>query len=140
MSKKEASTEPMHIAYRPDGIIILSLNGVFSPDQDSDVMNSIEEVIDESRFLIIDLSNATSIDPKSGMALVLMAGKDLLARGGSLVLCGTHGKVRTMFDMVGMFHVITHFDTLEKALEHVWESKAYIHRFDSSIVSNGYAV
>lgn len=119
--------------YRPDAIIVLGLSGAFKPDDDPEGMEILSKYIDESRFLILNLRDLQVLDPKSGLAKLLLIGKDLFSRGGVMVLAGTIGQVHSTLEGVGFFHLVNSAESTEKAVAQIQNTSQYQNRFSELI-------
>lgn len=69
----------------------------------------------EIAVLVFDLSGLNYIC-SAGLRVFLSTGKTLKSRGGQLLLAGSDGSVKKVFQISGFFSLFKHFDTLDAAL------------------------
>lgn len=81
-----------------------------------DVKAALEQAIDNSRKVVIDLSRVQFVDSR-GCGVILSCLKRLAERGGDLRLCRVNKPVRTVFDLIRLHKMCDITDTREQAIQ-----------------------
>ncbi|HCG62672.1 MAG TPA: anti-sigma factor antagonist [Sphaerochaeta sp.] len=76
---------------------------------------SLEEHIEQTKALVLDLEKITFID-SSGLGVLLFALKRLNQKGGELKLCNVTKPVRVLFELVRLHQIMEVFNSREEAL------------------------
>ncbi len=78
--------------------------------------DTLESLVDEGcRWLVVDLSRVTFCD-SSGLAVLLVARKELHQHGGTIRLVGPAAPVARMFQISGMTKVFSIYDSVAEAI------------------------
>jgi anti-sigma B factor antagonist len=81
-----------------------------------EVKAAIEQAIDNSRKVVIDLSRVQFVDSR-GCGVILSCLKRLAERGGDLRLCRVNKPVRTVFDLIRLHKMCEITDTRDQAIQ-----------------------
>ena len=100
--------------------LIVSLAGELDHHSAEEVRVKIDDKIDKDniKHLIMDFSGVTFMD-SSGIGVVIGRYKKLKLRKGSLVITSLTKNVKRVFDLSGMFKIISTFNSLDEAVSNI---------------------
>ncbi len=102
-------------SYRDD-VYVIELDGDI--DHHSSEIIKREIYINTGRYvnkMIIDLSNVEFMD-SSGIGMILGRYREIKERGGKIALTGIKGNMERIFNMSGLYKIISRFNTIDDAL------------------------
>ncbi len=95
---------------------VIAVQGRVDTLSASDVEQKLFQWIDAGETqLVLDLGELEYIS-SAGLRTVLVVAKKAKANGGSLCCCQLQGVVKKVFDVSGISHVLTVYNTLDEAL------------------------
>ncbi|WP_040211316.1 anti-sigma F factor antagonist [Clostridium polynesiense] len=105
---------------KEQNILIVGLNGELDHHSAEEVRNKIDDRLDRDKIktLILDFSGVTFMD-SSGIGVVIGRYKKMSMRDGSLLIASINNNVKKVFELSGLFKIITAFDTVEEAFNNI---------------------
>lgn len=105
---------------KEQNILIVGLNGELDHHSTEEVRNKIDDRLDRDKIktLILDFSGVTFMD-SSGIGVVIGRYKKMSMRDGSLLIASINNNVKKVFELSGLFKIITAFDTVEEAFNNI---------------------
>jgi anti-anti-sigma factor len=101
----------------PKGIIVLAIGGAVDSSTSDELESRLEQCLAENpAHLVLDLSDMVYIS-SSGWGIVVKYMQRLGTSGGALTLAGMNSAILKIFRDLGFEPLISHFGTLERALE-----------------------
>ena len=100
--------------------LIVSLAGELDHHSAEEVRLKIDDKIDKDniKHVIMDFSSITFMD-SSGIGVVIGRYKKLQLKKGSLVITSLTNNVKRIFNLSGMFKIISTFDSLDEAVSNI---------------------
>lgn len=100
--------------------LIVSLIGELDHHSAEEVRVKIDDRIDKDniKHVIMDFSGVTFMD-SSGIGVVIGRYKKLQFKKGSLVITSLTKNVKRIFDLSGMFKIISTFNSLDEAVSNI---------------------
>ena len=100
--------------------LIVALTGELDHHNAEDSRMKIDDKIDREniKHLIMDFSGVTFMD-SSGIGVVIGRYKKLKVKNGSLVITSLNKNVKRIFELSGMFKIISTFNSLDEAVKNI---------------------
>ena len=97
--------------------LIVRLKGELDHHSADAVKSKIEQAImrGDSLYIILNLKDLTFMD-SSGLGIILGRYKQITGKGGKMVVCDVQPSVYRLFEMSGLFKILTMQDNEEMAL------------------------
>ena len=97
--------------------LIVRLAGELDHHTAETVKVKMEEALQEESTVnvILSLKNLTFMD-SSGLGVILGRYKQVIAKGGKMIVCDVHPSVHRLFEMSGLFKIVTVRDNERQAL------------------------
>ena len=89
-----------------NGKTVLYLNGRLDTSNSSILENEINEALAETNDLELDLTKLEYMS-SSGLRVILLAQKQIKAKGGSLVVSNVNEYIMEIFDITGFSNILT---------------------------------
>jgi anti-sigma B factor antagonist len=100
-----------------NGVVIVGIGGRFDSTCAREIRERLSDVIEKGAVrMLIDLHQVEYIS-SAGFWSLLVAGRNIKARNGSLVLCGMREDVRRLFDLSGFAEMFRICPTRELGIE-----------------------
>jgi anti-anti-sigma factor len=101
----------------PSGAIIVRLQGEIDLHSAAPVHDHLEKITSENPpRLVVDLAKVTYID-SSGVATLVSAFQRMNQQEGQLAICDLSPRVRSVFEIAQLHHIIPIYDTCKEACE-----------------------
>ncbi|MDU1411785.1 MAG: anti-sigma F factor antagonist [Clostridium sp.] len=100
--------------------IIVTLQGELDHHSSEEVRNRIDDMLDRDNYknLIFNFSGVNFMD-SSGIGAVIGRYKKMSLRGGKVCLTNVKPNVKRIFELSGMFKIISIYDDVEEALRNI---------------------
>lgn len=100
--------------------IIVTLQGELDHHSSEEVRNRIDDMLDRDNYknLIFNFSGVNFMD-SSGIGAVIGRYKKVSLRGGKVCLTNVKPNVKRIFELSGMFKIISIYDDVEEALRNI---------------------
>ena len=100
--------------------IIVTLQGELDHHSSEEVRNRIDDMLDIDNYknLIFNFSGVNFMD-SSGIGAVIGRYKKVSLRGGKVYLTNVKPNVKRIFELSGMFKIISIYDDVEEALRNI---------------------
>ena len=100
--------------------IIVTLQGELDHHSSEEVRNRIDDMLDRDNYknLIFNFSGVNFMD-SSGIGAVIGRYKKISLRGGKVCLTNVKPNVKRIFELSGMFKIISIYDDVEEALRNI---------------------
>ena len=109
----------MNLDFKKDNDIgIIKISGRLVVSNARDFKESINRYIEQSRFLILDLTDMEYID-SLGLGSLINCYKSVTENDGDLYIAGLQSKPKTLFQITKAYLIFSVFDTVEEALENL---------------------
>lgn len=98
-------------------ILIVRLHGELDHHTSESVRERIDDALQNDRFayVVLNLRKLTFMD-SSGLGIILGRYKRINEQGGKLAVCSLHPSVHKLFELSGMFKIISVYDEEKDAL------------------------
>ena len=100
---------------RLQGIVVISVRGELDLATAPPLQQLLDDAVSDSSKIIVDLSGCEFID-STGIALIVLAFREVGETEPSVALCGLHGQVLRVLEMSGIPDHIPTRDDREQAL------------------------
>ena len=99
-------------------ILIVHMKGELDHHSAEEVRNIIDDRLDRESIikLIMDFSEVIFMD-SSGIGVVIGRYKKLYSKNGSICITNVRNTVKRVFELSGMFKIISIYDNVENAIE-----------------------
>ena len=111
----------MLLRFEPlDDKIIVTLQGELDHHSAEEVRTRVDDILDKDGYknLIFNFSGVNFMD-SSGIGAVIGRYKKLSLRGGKVCLINVTPTVKRIFELSGMFKIISMYDNIEEALRNI---------------------
>lgn len=111
----------MLLRFEPlDDKIIVTLQGELDHHSAEEVRTRVDDILDKDGYknLIFNFSGVNFMD-SSGIGAVIGRYKKLSLRGGKVCLTNVTPTVKRIFELSGMFKIISMYDNIEEALRNI---------------------
>ncbi|HAK42303.1 MAG TPA: anti-sigma F factor antagonist [Clostridium sp.] len=111
----------MLLRFEPlDDNIIVTLQGELDHHSAEEVRTRVDDILDKDGYknLIFNFSGVNFMD-SSGIGAVIGRYKKLSLRGGKVCLTNVTPTVKRIFELSGMFKIISMYDNIEEALRNI---------------------
>lgn len=98
-------------------VLLVRLFGELDHHTAENVRQEIDRELEKDRYphVVLNLAELTFMD-SSGLGVFLGRYKKINEYGGTLAVCSLHPSIRRLFDLSGMFNIITEYEHEEDAL------------------------
>jgi len=111
----------MLLRFEPlDDNIIVTLKGELDHHSAEEVRTRVDDILDKDGYknLIFNFSGVNFMD-SSGIGAVIGRYKKMSLRGGKVCLTNVTPTVKRIFELSGMFKIISMYDNIEEALRNI---------------------
>ncbi len=111
----------MLLRFEPlDDKVIVTLHGELDHHSAEEVRTRVDDVLDKDgyKFLIFNFSGVNFMD-SSGIGAVIGRYKKMSLRGGKVCLTNLTPAVKRIFELSGMFKIISMYENVEEALRNI---------------------
>lgn len=111
----------MLLRFEPlDDKIIVTLQGELDHHSAEEVRTRVDDILDKDRYktLIFNFSGVNFMD-SSGIGAVIGRYKKMSLRGGKVCLTNVTPTVKRIFELSGMFKIISMYDNVDEALRNI---------------------
>ena len=98
-------------------VLLVRLSGELDHHTADEVRQEIDQQLEKHRnpHIILNLAGLTFMD-SSGLGVILGRYKRINEHGGTLAVCSLHPSVRKLFELSGLFKIVSEYNREEEAL------------------------
>ncbi|MFR1707599.1 MAG: anti-sigma F factor antagonist [Clostridium sp.] len=111
----------MLLRFEPlDDKVIVTLQGELDHHSAEEVRTRVDDILDKDKYktLIFNFSGVNFMD-SSGIGAVIGRYKKMSLRGGKVCLTNVTPTVKRIFELSGMFKIISMYDNVDEALRNI---------------------
>lgn len=98
-------------------VLLVRLRGELDHHTAEDVRQRIDRELHQGRYahVVLNLAELSFMD-SSGLGVILGRYKQINEQGGTLAVCSLHASIRKLFELSGMFKIVSAYEREEEAL------------------------